>query len=122
MSWQIRGGGGIKGKFYAVNLHCPHERCVTAYLADKSEIRAVSDINAKNPVAYCPCHRSVFDLAQQGRAIKGPAKEPLWKFDFDIKGDDIVVTGLDPKASIWEPGRAGGLTSEYPVRPGEPGL
>ncbi|MGH7774582.1 MAG: ubiquinol-cytochrome c reductase iron-sulfur subunit, partial [Candidatus Binatia bacterium] len=115
-------GGGMKGKFSVVNLHCSHERCVTAYITDKSEIRAVSSVEAKNPVAYCPCHRSVFDLAEGGKAIKGPAKEPLWKFDFDVKGDDVIVTGVDPKASVWEPGRPGGLTVEYPVRPGEPGL
>jgi Rieske Fe-S protein len=115
-------GGGIKGKFYMVNLHCTHERCVTSYLTDKGEIRALSATEAKNPVAYCPCHRSVFDLAEGGKVIKGPAKGSLWTFDFDIRGDDIVVTGLDAKASNWDPGRPGALGSEYPVRPGEPGL
>lgn len=115
-------GGGPKAKFAVIDLHCTHERCETAYLTDKEEIRAVANMEAKNPVAYCPCHRSVFDLTQEGKAVKGPAKQPLWKFEFDVKGDDIVVTGLDPKASAWEPGRMGGLTSEYPVRPGEPGL
>lgn len=115
-------GGGPKDRFYVVNLHCTHERCETAYITDKEEIRAVSALDAPNPIVYCPCHRSVFDLAADGKAIKGPAKEPLWKFDFDIKGDDIVVTGRDPRASTWAPGRPGGLTSEYPVRPGEPGL
>jgi len=115
-------GGDPKAKFYVVDLHCTHERCVTGYLTDKGEVRAVASIEAKAPVAYCPCHRSVFDLAEEGKVVKGPAKEPLWKFAFDVKGDDIVITGLDPKASTWGPGRAGGLTSEYPVRPGEPGL
>ena len=115
-------GGGAKDRFYVVNLHCTHERCATAYITDKDEIRAVSTLDAPNPVAYCPCHRSVFDLAADGKPIKGPAKEPLWKFNFDIKGDDIIVTGRNPEASIWTPGRVGGLTSEYPVRPGEPGL
>ena len=32
---------------------------------------------------------------------------------------NIVV---DPKASVWDPGRPGGLTVEYPVRRGESGL
>ncbi|MGH7826928.1 MAG: ubiquinol-cytochrome c reductase iron-sulfur subunit [Candidatus Binatia bacterium] len=115
-------GGGAKGRYYVVNLHCTHERCETAYLADRDEIKAVSNMDAKNPMAFCPCHRSVFDLAADGKAVKGPAKEPLWKFNFDVKGDNIIVTGMDPKASAWAPGRAGGLTAEYPVRPGEPGL
>lgn len=113
---------GLKGKFRVIDLHCTHERCVATYVTDNSEIRALADVAPKNPVVYCPCHRSVFDVAEGGKAIKGPAKTPLWKFDFDIKGDDIVVTGLDQKASAWNPGRAGTLGAEYPVRPGEPGL
>ena len=114
--------GGVKGKFRVVDLHCTHERCVATYVTDNSEIRALADLSPKNPVVYCPCHRSVFDPAEGEKVIKGPAKAPLWKFDFDIKGDDIMVTGLDAKASTWDPGRPGSLGSEYPVRPGEPGL
>ena len=115
-------GGGTKAKFEVVDLHCTHQRCETAYFVSRDDIRAVVNADAKNPVTYCPCHRSVYDLANGGKPIKGPAKKPLWKFNFEVKGDDIVVTGLDPKASVWEPGPMGGLTSEYPVRPGEPGL
>jgi Rieske Fe-S protein len=115
-------GGGIKAKFAVLDLHCTHERCISAYITDKSEIRAMADLTPKNPVVYCPCHRSVFDITDGGKAIKGPAKAPLWKFDFDVKGDDIIVTGLEPKASKWEPGRPGALGAEYPVRAGEPGL
>lgn len=115
-------GGEMKAKFAVLDLHCTHERCVAAFVANPKEARALADIEPKNPIIYCPCHRSVFDVAQGAKPVKGPAKEPLWKFNFDVKGDDIVVTGLDPKASMWAPGRAGGLTSEYPVRPGEPGL
>lgn len=115
-------GGGVKGKFRVIDLHCTHERCVATYVADNSEIRALADMSSKNPVVYCPCHRSVFDPAAGEKVIKGPAKAPLWKFDFDIQGDEIVVTGLDAKASSWDPGRAGTLGAEYPVRTGEPGL
>ncbi len=115
-------GGGPKGRFYVVDFHCTHERCMTAYITDKNEVQAVSAVDAKNPVAFCPCHRSVFDLAEGGKPIKGPAKDPLWKFEFDVKGDDVIVTGLDSKASQWDPGRPGALGAEYPVRPGVPGL
>jgi Rieske Fe-S protein len=115
-------GGGMKARFEVIDLHCSHERCVTALITDPKETHAVANIEPKGAVAYCPCHRSVFDLTQEAKPIKGPAKAPLWRFDFDVKGDDIVVTGIDPKASQWASGNLGGLMSEYPTREGEPGL
>lgn len=115
-------GGGVKGSYDVIDLHCTHERCVSAFVADSKEARALADVEAKNPIIYCPCHRSVFDVAEGAKPIKGPAKQALWRFDFDVKGGDIVITGLDQKASIWDPGRPGALGGEYPVRPGEPGL
>ncbi|MGH7832673.1 MAG: Rieske (2Fe-2S) protein [Candidatus Binatia bacterium] len=115
-------GGGVKARFEVIDLHCSHQRCVTALIADPKEAHAVADIEPKGAVVYCPCHRSVFDLTQEAKPIKGPAKAALWKFDFDVKGDDIVVTGIDPRASQWAAGNLGGLMSEYPTRDGEPGL
>lgn len=115
-------GGGAKAKFQIVSLYCTHNRCKTNFIADPSEIEAMLGTKPPGPVYYCGCHQSLFDVAQDAKPILGPAKEPLWKFEFDVKGDDLIVTGIDPKAAIWNPGRAGGLGSEYPVRPGERGL
>ena len=115
-------GGGAKARFEVIDLHCSHERCVTAFITDPKEAQAVANVEPKGAVAYCPCHRSVFDFTQEAKPIKGPAKAPLWKFDFDVKGNDIVVTGIDPKASQWASGNLGGLMAEYPTREGEPGL
>ncbi len=76
-----------------------------------------------HPVFYCPCHRSLFDATKGAEPMKGSeAKLALWKFDFEVKGDEIIVTGVDPKTSSWPAGNPGGLASEYPVRPGEQGL
>jgi Rieske Fe-S protein len=115
-------GGGSKGKFQVVSLYCTHQRCKTAFVSDPAEVEAMMGVRPEGPVFYCGCHQSLFDVAQDAKPVLGPAKEPLWKFEFDIKGDDIVVTGVDPKAAVWNPGRAGGLSSEYPVRPQERGL
>jgi Rieske Fe-S protein len=116
-------GGGAKEKFYVVNLHCTHQRCKTAFITDPSELKAMTGLKTESPIFYCPCHRSLFDATKEAEPMKGSeAKLALWKFDFEVKGDDIIVTGVDPKASTWDPGRAGGLSSEYPVRPGERGL
>ena len=116
-------GGGAKEKFEVVNLYCTHQRCKTAFIADPAEIQGMTGQKVAHPVFYCPCHRSLFDAAKWAEPMKGSeAKLALWKFDFEVRGDDIIVTGVDPKASTWDPGRAGGLSSEYPVRPGERGL
>jgi Rieske Fe-S protein len=116
-------GGGAKGKFEVVNLYCTHQRCKTAFISNADEIQGMTGQKVVHPVFYCPCHRSLFDVTKGAEPMKGSeAKLPLWKFDFEVKGDDIIVTGVDPKASTWDPGRAGGLSSEYPVRPGERGL
>jgi Rieske Fe-S protein len=116
-------GGGTKGKFDIVALYCTHNRCKTAFISDANEIRGMVGKNVANPVYFCPCHRSLFDAAKGAAPMEGSqAKEPLWKFNFELKGDDIVVTGVDPKVASWEPGNPGGLSSEYPVRPGERGL
>jgi len=116
-------GGGAKGRFEVVNLYCTHQRCKTAFISNAAEIQGMTGQKVVHPVFYCPCHRSLFDATKEAEPMKGSeAKLALWKFDFEVKGDDIIVTGVDPKASTWDPGRAGGLSSEYPVRPGERGL
>lgn len=116
-------GTGPKAKFHVVNLYCTHQRCKTAFIPDPNEIYAVSGRKPEGPALFCPCHMSIFDVTSEAQPMPGsPTKVPLWKFDFEIRGDDIVVTGINPKAAVWEPGSAGGLSSEYPVRPGERGL
>lgn len=115
-------GEGAKAKFQVVNLYCTHNRCKITFVPDPAEIETMLGQKPGGPVFYCGCHQSLFDPAQDAKPILGPAKEPLWKFEFDIKGDDLIVTGINPKAAVWNPGRAGGLSSEYPVRSGERGL
>lgn len=116
-------GGGAGAKFQVVNLYCTHQRCKVAFVTDPGEIQAMTGNRPAGPVFFCPCHQSLFDPAKDAQPTQGsPAKAALWKFDFKIRGDDILVTGLDPKAALWEPGNPGGLSSEYPVREGERGL
>jgi Rieske Fe-S protein len=116
-------GAGAKEKFEVVNLYCTHQRCKIAFITDAADIEGMTGKKVTHPVFYCPCHRSLFDATKGAEPIKGSeAKLALWKFDFEIKGDDIIVTGVDPNVSSWAPGNPGGLGSEHPVRPGERGL
>lgn len=116
-------GAGPKTRFQVINLYCTHQRCVTAFIPDPNEIYAVSGRKPEGPAIFCPCHMSIFDVTRDAAPTPGsPTQVPLWKFTFEVRGDDIVVTGLEPGAAAWEAGSRGGLSSEYPVRPGEKGL
>lgn len=117
-------GGGEKAKYLVVDLHCTHYRCETQYLTDQKEFYQLSAKKMNAPAAIlCPCHMSVFDVADEVKPRKGSrAKKALAQFNFDVKGGEIVVTGLPKGASAFKPGRRGSLGSEYPVRPGEPGF
>lgn len=115
-------GTGAGAKFQVVNLYCTHQRCKVAFIADPGEVHGMTGNRPAGPVFFCPCHQSLFDPKDARPMAGSRAKDPLWKFDFQIRGDDIVITGVDPKAAVWDPGSAGDLSGEYPVRPGERGL
>ena len=117
-------GGGEKAKYLVVDLHCTHYRCEAQYMTDQKEFYQLSAKKMNKPAAIlCPCHMTVFDVTNEVKPVKGGrAKKALAQFHFDVKGGEIVVTGLPKGASAFKPGRRGGLGSEYPVRPGEPGF
>ncbi|MBK7746460.1 MAG: Rieske (2Fe-2S) protein [Candidatus Obscuribacter sp.] len=52
-------------------------------------------VEADNPVLFCPCDLSVFDLTQGGRVIQGPAPRPPRKFQLHRQGDLIAIGNLE---------------------------
>jgi Rieske Fe-S protein len=63
------------GDFVAYSAVCTHQGCTVAY---------------KNGQLACPCHGSLFDPADGGAVITGPAQEPLAKIPVKAQGGDIV--------------------------------
>ena len=63
-------------QWYASSLICPHAKCVTRYFSDVTVARDTFDVAAKNPVLGCPCHFSVFDVANGGEVISDPHRTP----------------------------------------------
>src|SRR5205807_1384223 len=57
------------GTLYAASRICPHQSCQLLYKTDSQEISDTFDVEAGNPVLACPCHFSVFDLAQKGKVL-----------------------------------------------------
>jgi Rieske Fe-S protein len=54
-----------------------------------------------NPMLVCTCHQSVFDPAQGGKVLDGPAPRPPWTFDFIIEKGRIVIKDLEPGGEKW---------------------
>jgi Rieske Fe-S protein len=66
-----------EGDVHVFTTTCTHSGC------------AVTQISADGIV--CPCHGSVFDLTT-GDVLGGPAPSPLPTVDFEVDGDQVVLS------------------------------
>ena len=95
---------------------CPHLGCIFNYVADYREVTSgyggfVPPPNRRHALMACPCHLSIYDPADPqlpGRVLSGPAPRPPRTFLFEIQGDDIVVTDVEP-GGIAKKKDAGGM-------------
>ncbi|MBY0405722.1 MAG: ubiquinol-cytochrome c reductase iron-sulfur subunit [Cyanobacteria bacterium] len=89
--------------FMVVSRICPHMGCVFNFLDDP---KAVSAYNyaAQHPMFACPCHLSVYDPLQKqdvgtnqlrGKVVSGPAPRPPRRFEYSIKGDNLLITSVE---------------------------
>ena len=72
----LRTPAGVK----AICTYCPHELCIIKL--DDQRLR-------------CPCHFSLFDPAQDGAWIYGPALRRTFQFQYDVATTELVVTGVE---------------------------
>ncbi len=63
------------GRFVAYSVVCTHQGCPVVY---------------REGQLICPCHGSVFDPAQGGAAVRGPAREPLQSIEVDTEDGKVV--------------------------------
>jgi Rieske Fe-S protein len=63
-------------RWYASSLLCSHMLCKMMFVPDLAMARDTFSVTTSNPVLGCPCHFSVFDIAQGGKVISGPAPKP----------------------------------------------
>jgi Rieske Fe-S protein len=43
----------------------------------------------------CPCHFSLFDPQRDGAWISGPALRRTYRFRYEVRGNDLVVTNIE---------------------------
>ncbi|MGH2397083.1 MAG: ubiquinol-cytochrome c reductase iron-sulfur subunit [bacterium] len=83
---------------------CPHLGCIFNYVPNWKEVTAgyggyVPPDFRKHALMACPCHLSIYDPADKevpGRVLSGPAPRPPRTFVFEIQGEKILVTAVEP--------------------------
>jgi Rieske Fe-S protein len=83
------------GDVVAYSRICPHLGCVFNWVPDPNECAKGYNFKPQGPVFACPCHLSVYDIAQGGKVVSGPAPRPPRKFDLTKVGDKYKIVGLE---------------------------
>ena len=63
---------------FAYSATCTHEGCTVSY-------------KGANKTLYCPCHGAEFDPFGGGKAVQGPARDPLTNVKVKIEGNWVVL-------------------------------
>jgi arsenite oxidase small subunit len=79
-------------RWYASSLICPHAKCTARYFSDVGVASDTFDVAAKNPVLGCPCHFSVFDVADGGKVIHGPAPNPPLQLKVAVRDGKAFIS------------------------------
>ncbi len=67
-------------KYIAFSRLCTHHLCPVFYVAESNEFD-------------CPCHGGVFS-ATDGRVLAGPPPKPLPQIRLEIRGAEVLATGI----------------------------
>jgi thiosulfate dehydrogenase [quinone] large subunit len=63
---------------FAYSAVCTHQGCTVAYKSSKKTL-------------YCPCHGAEFDPFSNGKAVQGPARDPLTNVKVKVEGNWVVL-------------------------------
>ncbi len=97
----VPGGLSVGKKHYlALSRVCTHQGCPVSLRRDLGTLEVAFNYRAENPVLACPCHLSVFAPLEAGKAVSGPAREPLPRVQLRAQGDELVAVGLEPAPGL----------------------
>jgi len=74
-------------RWYASSLLCSHNNCKLMFVRDLAMARDSFSVKTSNPILGCPCHFSVFDIAQGGKVVTGPAPKPPLQLTVRVAGE-----------------------------------
>ncbi len=88
-------GIGPDGDIVAFSLICQHLGCIWGFLPTGTSPPCNMSYTAPEPVGYCCCHGSVFDLTSAARVVGGPSPrpQPQVTLELDTSGA-IFATGM----------------------------
>ena len=91
-------GVGPDGDIVAFSQICQHLGCIWGFVAKGKSPGCDSSYEATEPVGYCCCHGSEYELANGGEVIGGPAPRPVPQviLVYDDSTGDIYATGMAP--------------------------
>src|SRR5262249_38621119 len=78
------------GDIVAYSRICPHLGCIFNFVKNPDDCAKGYNYRPSGPVFACPCHLSVFDIAQGGKVVSGPAPRPPRRFDLKTDGTKIA--------------------------------
>lgn len=91
------GGVGPEGDIVAFSQICQHLGCLYAYQAPGTSPPCNSGYKASEPVGYCCCHGTVFDMLHSGSVISGPSPRPAPQVQLDIDSSgNVYAVGMGP--------------------------
>ena len=92
----------VAGGLSATGIHlagysriCTHQACVVSLNRDTEAIAFGFNYRTDTPELVCPCHLSVFSPLNGGRAMSGPAVEPLPRVQLALEGESVLAVGIE---------------------------
>lgn len=92
------GGVGPDKDIVAFSQVCQHLGCIYGYVPTGGAPGCNASYKAPGPEGYCCCHGSIYDLADAGKVIGGPAPRPVPQvtLEFDASSGNIYAVGMGP--------------------------
>jgi Rieske Fe-S protein len=89
------------GDVVAYSRICPHLGCIFNFVKEPADVaknynyKAPDKPEDQHPYFACPCHLSVYDIANAGKVVSGPAPRPPRKFEVKKVGESYQVIALE---------------------------
>jgi Rieske Fe-S protein len=81
----------------ALCVTCTHEQCQVDFIAEPAKLPRTDRVVTR-PVFLCACHSSIFDAADEGAWISGPAPRGLYRFRARVDGDVVAIDEVEEDA------------------------